>query len=334
MQGSKRNLFKAITAQVEDLSSFKIPQFPKDSGHTKIIKTALKKNFVFDDLEENDIERFVEAFQNVKIANGETIIKQGDPGDYFYVVAKGTVTYHVNDNKVGTAGQGNSFGDLALLFTCPRAATVKAASQPTSLFRVDQKTFRYIMQSQTKKSANEKEKLLRDISFLSHLNTGDFQRLCSVMTPCLFYIGDYIVKKGEQGDSFYVLQEGQVRVTDIFVGNTHYEDVTLEPGDYFGEGALISSEPRAANVVALTQGTAFSIDREIFTKVLGDFSRVILKAQDRQRLVSSGDAKLIGSYMHCLNHIVAFPTTGGDKDIQGRRLDHGRAECSRDPHRR
>jgi CRP-like cAMP-binding protein len=331
---SKRNIFKAITAQVEDLSSFRIPRFPKDSSQTKIIKTALKKNFVFDDLEENDIQRFVEAFQNVKIANGDTIIKQGDPGDYFYVVANGTVTFHVNNNEVGTAGKGNSFGHLALLFTCPRAATVKAATQPTSLFRVDQKTFRYIMQSQTKKSANEKEKLLRDIAFLSHLNTGDMQRLCSVMTPHLFNTGDCIVKKGEQGKSFYVLQEGRVRVTDIFVGNTHYENVTLGPGDHFGEGALISTEPRAANVIALTQGTAFSIDRETFTKVLGDFSRLISKAQDRQRLVSSGDTKLLGSCMYYLNHIVAFPNTGGYKAIQGRRLDRGRSECSRDPHRR
>jgi cAMP-dependent protein kinase regulator len=102
-----------------------------------------------------------------------------------------------------------------------------------------------------------------------------------VTIPCLFYTVDYIVKKGEQGNFFYVLQEGRVRVTDIFVGNTHYENVTLEPGDYFGEGFLISTEPRAANVVASTEGVAFSIDRETFTKVLGDFSRLISKAQDR-----------------------------------------------------
>jgi CRP-like cAMP-binding protein len=142
------------------------------------------------------------------------------------------------------------------------------------------------MQSQTKKSEEAKEKLVRGISFLAHLGDEDIHRLCSCMTPCLFSTGDYIVRKGEQGDSFYILQEGRVRVTDIFVGNTSYEDVTLEPGDYFGEGALISAEPRAANVVALTKGTAFSIDRETCRRVLGDFATLMSKSGDRMRLVS------------------------------------------------
>jgi CRP-like cAMP-binding protein len=70
------------------------------------------------------------------------------------------------------------------------------------------------------------------------------------------------------------------------VGNIRYEDITLEASDYFGEGALISSESRAASVVAMTKGTAFSIDRTTFQKVLGDFSKLIAKSQDRHRLVS------------------------------------------------
>ena len=57
-------------------------------------------------------------------------------------------------------------------------------------------------------------------------------------------------------------------------------------GDYFGERALITSEPRAANVIGVTKGTAFSIDRSTFEKVLGDFSKVIMRAQDRRKLVS------------------------------------------------
>jgi CRP-like cAMP-binding protein len=94
------------------------------------------------------------------------------------------------------------------------------------------------------------------------------------------------VKFGERGDSCYVIQDGKVRVTDIVVGNIGYEDVNLEAGDYFGEGALISTEPRAASVVAMTKGSAFAIDRGTFQKVLGNFEELVAKSQDRHKLVS------------------------------------------------
>ena len=48
---------------------------------------------------------------------------------------------------------------------------------------------------------------------------------------------------------------------------------------------MITSEPRAANVIGITKGTAFSIDRSTFELVLGDFSKVILRANDRRKLV-------------------------------------------------
>ena len=54
------------------------------------------------------------------------------------------------------------------------------------------------------------------------------------------YIGEVLVNKGDEGDTFYVIQEGKVRVTDITIGSTNYEDQTLGPGDYFGERALVS----------------------------------------------------------------------------------------------
>ena len=228
---------------------------------------------------------------------GNTIIQQGDKGDYFYIIAEGQVDFLVNDVKVGSAGEGKSFGELALLYTAPRAATVLAASRrsaPTLMFRVDQKSFRYILQSQLQQSETQKKLLLEGIPFTKHLTAQQVYRLTSVMTPRMFQADETVVKKGEVGDAFYVLAEGTMKVTEISVGNVNYEDVTLSPGDYFGERALITSEPRAANVVGVTGGTAFSIDRPTFEKVLGDFSQVIMRAQDRRKLVRTSQCFVTG----------------------------------------
>jgi cAMP-dependent protein kinase regulator len=284
---SKRDIFTAIAApNLDDLSNFQPPEFKKDPDSIKVINAALRKNFVFNEMNDDDRERFVKAFEEVVFERGQTIINQGDAGDFFYIIAYGEVSFHVNKKKVGSTGKGNSFGEISLLYTCPRAATVIAESPSTKTYRVDQKTFRFLMQSQTKESEEKKRKLIRGIKFLENLREEDLVRLSSVTTPCIFSTGDYIVKRGEQGDSFYIIHEGKVRVTDIVVGSNSYEDVTLESGDYFGEGALISSEARTANVVALTKGTAFAIDRTTFQRVLGDFVKVIRKAQDHRRLVS------------------------------------------------
>jgi CRP-like cAMP-binding protein len=281
----KNAVFANVLVRQEDLSSHTLREFPKHPADHKIILTALRKNFVFEDMEEEDMEKLVAAMEGIKVSKGEEIIRQGDQGDYFYVVSKGEVGLVVDGCKVATVGPGNAFGEIALLYTCPQATTVVAREQPTSLFRVDQKSFRFMMQSETKKSEEEKKRMLQRVPFLSSLSAEDIARLCSVMTPVIFYTGDYIVKKGDKGSSFYIVQEGKVRVTEIFVGGTSYEDIVLEKGDYFGEDALVGEEPRAANVVALTTGRAFSIDRANVRKVLGDFASLISKAQDRQRLV-------------------------------------------------
>jgi CRP-like cAMP-binding protein len=150
---------------------------------------------------------------------------------------------------------------------------------------VGQKTFRSLLENQTKKLEAEKIKLLKSVNFLSDISSSDLKRLARAMTLAFFEPGDYLVKKGEEGNAFYIVHQGQVDVTDISVGNTKFDDVVLEPGAYFGERALATNEPRAANVIAKTKGSVFRIDRKKFEKILGKFSRVIMKSQDRRILV-------------------------------------------------
>ena len=267
------------------LQTFVPPVFPKEHSEENLIRKALRRNFVFDGLDDADLETFVAAFEEIKVAKGEIIFKHGEKGDYFYIVARGKVKMGAKGVMVGTATEGNGFGELSLLYTCPRAASAVAVSDPTKLFRVDQQTFRVLMKKQTEELEESKRNLLNGISFLKHVNESDIFRLSNVMIPHRFDTGDVIVKKGEPGDAFYILESGQVRVTDISYGDAKYEDVELGPGDYFGERALATTEPRAANVVALSEGLAFSINGRIFERCVGNLTQIVQRAQDKQRLV-------------------------------------------------
>lgn len=279
------HLKNVFAAPLEDLPSFQSPVFSKSHDEKKFIREVLSNNFVFAALSEREMRTIIDAFEAIKVSPNDMIIQQGDVGDYFYIIREGTVRYEVNGNAVGHAGKGNSFGELSLLYTSPRAASVIAESA-TLVYRVDQKTFRYILQSQTLQTENDKKDLLQRVALLQGLDPVDINKLVDTMIPRPFEVGEHIVRKGEEGDTFYVIQEGEVRVTDITVGSTNYEDQTLGSGDYFGERALVSKEPRTANCIGKTKGILLSIDKDTFEKVIGKLALLTMKSEDRRKLVS------------------------------------------------
>lgn len=137
-------------------------------------------------------------------------------------------------------------------------------------------------------------KLLKGVPFLSNLVPSDLEKLANAMTPRVFHTGDVFIKKGEMGDTFFLIQEGSVIAKDISVGSTTYEDITTGAGGYFGERSIATAEPTVANVKALTDGTAFTIDRNTFQKVLGAISDLVLQAQDGRKLCGIKVLKDIG----------------------------------------
>jgi len=280
-----RNVF-ATPFEMMDLATYRTPVHEHTPEETKLIESALKKNFVFEQMSAKESLPLVKAFEKTNVASGEVVIKQGDEGNYFYVILKGSFVFEVDGKEVGRAKAGDSFGELALLYNCPRAATVKAAEESV-LFRVDQKTFRYILQAQTKEGSAEKMKLLKGVDFLKDLGDVEINKLIDVMTPKKFAKGEYLMKKGDEADNFWIVEEGKAKVANITAGNTKYEDLEIGPGQYAGERAIMTGEKRAADVIAQTDVLAFGIDKDTFATVLGELEYVIQHSMDKQRLVCS-----------------------------------------------
>ncbi|KAL3902400.1 MAG: hypothetical protein SGARI_005853, partial [Bacillariaceae sp.] len=121
----------------ENIKDYVPPVFEKSKGTVEMIRNTITKNFFFDDMHSSDLPVFIDAFEPFEVKEGEVVITQGHKGDYFYIVGKDSkVAFHVNGKEVGEASEGGSFGELALLYACPRAATVIAASSTTKLYRV------------------------------------------------------------------------------------------------------------------------------------------------------------------------------------------------------
>ncbi|XP_034080309.1 cAMP-dependent protein kinase type I-alpha regulatory subunit-like, partial [Gymnodraco acuticeps] len=126
-----RNRRGAISAEVyteEDAASYVRKVIPKDYKSMASLSKAMEKNVLFAHLDDNERSDIFDAMFSVNYIAGETVIQQGDEGDNFYVIDQGDMDIYVNNEWVTSIGEGGSFGELALIYGTPRAASVRAKS--------------------------------------------------------------------------------------------------------------------------------------------------------------------------------------------------------------
>jgi len=254
--------------------NFVAPSYPKSDSAIEFIDSSLADNFIFASLTVKERRLLIDAMVMDTIPAGSVIIEQGDIGDYFYVVDQGNVIYQVDGNQVGTSTRGATFGELALLYNCPRAATCLANTDCT-VWKVDQKTFRHMLANNTANQQKDVNEVLRKVPFLSKLDDILLAKIADALTTVTFNEGERIVNKGDVGEVFYVLREGSAKVHDIGFGDSQYVDQHLGPSDFFGEGALLTGEARMANVTATSNCSCLCLSRDTFEKTLGPLQDLI-----------------------------------------------------------
>jgi CRP-like cAMP-binding protein len=74
------------------------------------------------------------------VGAGQVIFQQGDPGDYFYMVIRGSVRAEINSANSKTIPQGGFFGEISLIANIPRTATI-VAEEPSILFKISMEAF-------------------------------------------------------------------------------------------------------------------------------------------------------------------------------------------------
>lgn len=100
----------------------------------------LRANPIFAPLPGSTLEQLAAALEEVGAPAGEEIVRQGEPGDRFYLIEAGAVDVYVDGELVQSLGPGESFGEIALLRNVPRTATVKARSDVV-LYALDRRHF-------------------------------------------------------------------------------------------------------------------------------------------------------------------------------------------------
>lgn len=242
---------------------------PKTDGQRQRLNDAVKNILLFRSLEEKQMQEVIDAMFERNVTPGDHVIDEGDDGDNFYVIDSGIYDILVNNKKVGAYDNKGSFGELALMYNMPRAATIIATTDGT-LWAMDRLTFRRIVLKNAFNKRKMYESLLENVPMLKSLDTYERMNIADALVSKQFADEVVIIKQGDGADCMYFIEDGEVRVTVKPTPNEEEREVTrLNKGAYFGELALVTHKPRAATVYADGTVRCAVLDVAAFERVLG-----------------------------------------------------------------
>lgn len=134
------------------------------------IKTAMKRSELFRGLDDNQLQRLTTiSVERIYNAN-QTIFDEGDEGDGFYIIGNGQVSVQQHD-KEGVShaavylGEGQSFGEMALIDAAKRSASIVAALDNSSLYYINTDDFIELCKSNTDIGYIMMRNIAQDLSF-------------------------------------------------------------------------------------------------------------------------------------------------------------------------
>lgn len=281
----------SVSAECSTVGDGGVPKLQtkvNDDDRERILK-AVNDNILFKDIDQRVLPLMVDIVFEIQKKSGTIIVRQGDDGESYYIVKEGTCDVIVNKSGqgmtvVGELGPDASFGELALMYNSPRAATIRAKTDVT-MWGIDRTSFQKLLAEKTNSTRRLHEGFLAKVPILAPLNDEQRSKLSDSLKTMSFNAGELIIKQGDKGDNFFILEEGQavakINVTSQEGKQSEEVVATYSTGDYFGELALLTDKPRAASVYATTDATCVVyMDRDCFKRLMGSCESLMRKNQE------------------------------------------------------
>lgn len=236
---------------IQDLIQAKFPEYPKSDKSKELIEKAILDNDFMKNLETIQIKEITECMCPVEYAKDSLIIKEGDYGSVVYVMEEGKVEVSKEGKFLCNLGPGKVFGELAILYNCTRTATVKAVMD-CKLWAIERQCFQTIMMRTGLVRQAEHTSFLKSVPTFRNLSEEFLIKIADVLEETSYNEGDYIIRQGARGDTFFIISKGKVKVTMKPEPTAEEEKFIrfLQRGDFFGEKALQGEDVRTANIVA------------------------------------------------------------------------------------
>ena len=207
-----------------------------------------------------------------------------------------------------TLKEGDYFGEMALMLNEKRHANCIAMTAVKCLSLSREKFDMLMGQARHLMAKRMRVRILQSVPLLAKLSENKLLELSSLMKVQSFPDGTYIIKVGEEGSRFYIINEGEVRCmipSKSMPGQTE-EVARLHPQQFFGERALVTNEARDADVIACGTVECLVLDRKSFQVLMTDLKDDITgEMQSRKRSEAEVAADLRSSNFNMDDFLIA-----------------------------
>jgi CRP-like cAMP-binding protein len=241
---------------------------------------------LFSDLSPDAFVSLTERMTLRRATASEAVVREGERGESFFVVASGTLRVEKRDaagEKVALArlGEGSFFGEMALLSGAPRAASVIAETESEVLeIRADvlAELCREHPHVADSLARFYRQRLLANAMATSPLfrpfDAGDRKAIMERFRARDVSAGERVVLEGQPSDGLYVVLSGALDVLKR-KGGRDVPAGGLREGDVFGEMSCLRKGPASATVVARRAGTLLRLPRAAFDEIVVTYPQIL-----------------------------------------------------------
>ena len=115
---------------------------------------------------------------------------------------------------------------MALLYNAPRTATIRAKTD-LLCWALDRECFNNIVKDAAVKKREKYENTLKKVEILKSIDPYELGQICNALKTLTFNKGDCIIRQGDKGDVFYILDEGNAHVEKIFEGEKPHKKLKI-----------------------------------------------------------------------------------------------------------
>lgn len=219
---------------------------------------------------------------------GDVIIRQGELGDCMFVIQEGQVEVvraeGTVESRLAVQGEGDFFGEMALVESEIRSATVRAIGT-TRILTIDKRTFNRRVREDPSLAYRILQKMssrLRELDgTVADVKAADMDSCIDRVGPAptspssgevrdmnrIYQPGETIIHQGQTDDNMYFIEKGSVEILQNRDGR-EVKFASAGAGDVVGEMAILESGIRSATVRALTETRVLVLDKMSFMRLV------------------------------------------------------------------
>jgi cAMP-dependent protein kinase regulator len=249
--------------------------------------SALPTLPLFGALAADQLAHLLAAIRIEEVSGNNEIVRQGDAGDEAFVVARGllqvTRAQGADETVLAQLGPGAIFGEMALMSSSPRSASV-VALEPAQLLVLSRSELETAAQSAPELSkelavfcrGRMQSNLMRQARVLSGLPMLKRAELLAQLDSRFFERGQPLIARDQEAESIYLIASGAVAVS-VPEGADRLVLATLGPSDVVGEISMLLRKPASADVIAMHPTVAFELSRDKLRTLMRKYPALLVE---------------------------------------------------------